>query len=101
MRFALDDQIAAQPEVVARIVSREMPCLAASRPPGTGDQGRMATLRALLAELGARVWTCGEADEQLPFARTDPWMRPFTSIIPLQRLTAELARLRHTDPDTL
>ena len=68
--------------------------------PGTGDQGRMATLRALLAELGARVWTCGEADEQLPFARTDPWMRPFTSIIPLQRLTAELARLRHTDPDT-
>jgi hypothetical protein len=42
MRFALDDQIAAEPEVVARIVSREMPCL--------------------------------------------------------QRLTAELARLHHTDP---
>ena len=39
MRFALDDQIAAQPEVVARIVSREMPCVAASRPAvftGTG-----------------------------------------------------------------
>jgi hypothetical protein len=32
MRFALDDQIAARPEVVARIVSREMPCLDASRP---------------------------------------------------------------------
>jgi glutamine---fructose-6-phosphate transaminase (isomerizing) len=59
---------------------------------------RMATL---LAEIGARVWTCGEADEQLPFARTDPWMRPFTSTITLQRLTAEFARLRHTDPDTL
>jgi glucosamine--fructose-6-phosphate aminotransferase (isomerizing) len=69
--------------------------------PGTDDQGRMATLRALLAELGTRAWTCGEAGEQLRFAQTDPWMRPFTSIIPLQRLTAELARLRHTDPDTL
>jgi glucosamine--fructose-6-phosphate aminotransferase (isomerizing) len=69
--------------------------------PGTDDQGRMATLRVLLAELGARVWTCGEAGEQLRSAPADPWMRPFTSIIPLQRLTAELARLRHTDPDTL
>jgi glucosamine--fructose-6-phosphate aminotransferase (isomerizing) len=44
--------------------------------PGTDDQGRMATLRALLAEIGARVWTCGEADEQLPFARTDPGCAP-------------------------
>jgi glucosamine--fructose-6-phosphate aminotransferase (isomerizing) len=32
LRFALDDQIAAQPEAVARIVSREMPRLDASRP---------------------------------------------------------------------
>jgi glucosamine--fructose-6-phosphate aminotransferase (isomerizing) len=69
--------------------------------PGTDDQDRTATLRALLAELGARVWTCGESAGQLRFAPADPWMRPFTSIIPLQRLTAELARLRHTDPDTL
>jgi glucosamine--fructose-6-phosphate aminotransferase (isomerizing) len=64
-------------------------------------QGRTATLRALLAELGARVWTCGQTDEQLRFASTDPWMRPFTSIVPMQRLTAGLARLRHTDPDNL
>jgi glutamine---fructose-6-phosphate transaminase (isomerizing) len=69
--------------------------------PGTDDQERMTTLRALLVELGVRVWTSGEADEHLPFAATDPWMRPFTSIVPMQRLTAELARLRHTDPDTL
>jgi glucosamine--fructose-6-phosphate aminotransferase (isomerizing) len=32
MRFALDDQIAAQPEAVAQIVSREMPRLDAGRP---------------------------------------------------------------------
>jgi glutamine---fructose-6-phosphate transaminase (isomerizing) len=69
--------------------------------PGGDDQGRTNTLRAVLAELRANVWTCGDADEQLRFAPTDPWMRPFTSIVPLQRFTAELARLRHTDPDTL
>ncbi|MFB4275458.1 SIS domain-containing protein [Nonomuraea sp. MTCD27] len=69
--------------------------------PGTDDQGRTNTLRALLAELGATVWTSGEDDEELRFAPVDPLMRPFTSIVPLQRLTAELARLRGTDPDTL
>jgi hypothetical protein len=47
------------------------------------------------------VWTCGAAGELLEFARTDPWLRPFTAIVLLQRLTAELARLRGTDPDTL
>ncbi|MEV4172784.1 hypothetical protein [Nonomuraea sp. NPDC049709] len=69
--------------------------------PGTDDQGRTNTLRALLAKLGATVWTSGEDDEELRFAPVDPLMRPFTSIVPLQRLTAELARLRGTDPDTL
>jgi glutamine---fructose-6-phosphate transaminase (isomerizing) len=69
--------------------------------PGIDDQGRTNTLRNLLAELGANVWTCGDTDEQLQFAATDPWMRPFTSIVPLQRLTAELARQRGTNPDTL
>lgn len=69
--------------------------------PAADDQGRTGTLRALLADLGANVWTCGDAEERLPFAASDPWMRPFTSIVPLQRLTAELARLRGTDPDTL
>jgi glucosamine--fructose-6-phosphate aminotransferase (isomerizing) len=69
--------------------------------PGTDDQGRTNTLRDLLTDLGADIWTCGDADEQMRFARTDPWVRPFTSIVPLQRLTAELARIRGTDPDTL
>src|ERR1044071_5800293 len=61
--------------------------------PGIGDQGRTSTLRTLLAQLGANVWTCGSAGEQLGFAPSDPWMRPFTSILPFQRLTAELARI--------
>jgi glucosamine--fructose-6-phosphate aminotransferase (isomerizing) len=69
--------------------------------PGADDGGRTATLRSVLDRLGARVWTCGTGDADLRFAPTDPWMRPFTSIVPLQRLTAELARARHTDPDTL
>ena len=69
--------------------------------PGSDDQGRTAQLRALLDKLNTPVWTCGDNDEQLWFARADPWMRPFLSIVPLQRLTAELARLRGTDPDTL
>ncbi|HKS48959.1 MAG TPA: hypothetical protein VJT49_28400 [Amycolatopsis sp.] len=64
------------------------------------DQGRTATLRGLLAELGSNFVTCGDADDDLWFANTDPWLRPFTSIVPLQRLTAELARVRGTD-DTL
>lgn len=69
--------------------------------PGVDDGGRTETLRALLADLGAQVWTCGDIDEHLRFALTDPWLRPFTSIVPFQRLTAELARLRGTNPDNL
>ncbi len=69
--------------------------------PSADDQGRTETLRALLAKLGATVWTSGEDGADLRFAPVDPWMRPFTSIVPLQRLTAELARIRGTDPDTL
>lgn len=74
---------------------------AVSISPAGDDQGRTVELRALLGKLGALVWTCGETDEQLWFAHADPWMRPFMSILPLQRLTSELARLRGTDPDTL
>ena len=69
--------------------------------PGTDDGGRTATLRSVLDRLGSRAWTCGTGDDDLRHAPTDPWMRPCTSIVPLQRLTAELARLRRTDPDTL
>lgn len=55
----------------------------------------------LLGKLGTPVWICGDIDDHLWFAHVDPWMRPFMSIVPLQRLTAELAQLRGTDPDSL
>jgi len=110
MRFALDDQIAAQPEPVARIVSREMPRPYASRPvvfTGIGTSLHAARVAVAWTWLvsGGRVRATAVDSRRLalcypPIARTDPWMRPFTSIMPLQRLTAELARLRHTDPDT-
>jgi glutamine---fructose-6-phosphate transaminase (isomerizing) len=46
--------------------------------------------------------TCGTGLEaQLRFAPTPVPARPIVAIVPFQRLTAELARLRGTDPDTL
>ncbi len=69
-------------------------------PPGD-DGGRSATLRALLADLGAEVLTCGDGGEDLPFAPVDPLVRPLVVIVPLQRLTAELARLAGTNPDAI
>jgi len=112
MRFALDDQIVAQPGMVAQIPDRDVPRPDPDRPPvftgiGTSPDaargGRFVGM-AVVAN-GA-----GEAGRQLAgavhrmfhrwFARAGPWMRPFLSIVPLQRLTAELARLRGTDPDT-
>ena len=69
-------------------------------PPGD-DGGRVAALRALLSDLGAAALTCGDGDEDLPFAPVDPLARPLVAIVPLQRLTAELARLAGANPDAI
>jgi glucosamine--fructose-6-phosphate aminotransferase (isomerizing) len=71
--------------------------------PGENDGGRTAILRQVMRELGTRVVaTCGEEpDAELRFVSPHPLLRPFTAILPFHRLTAELARLRGTDPDTL
>ncbi len=69
--------------------------------PATDDGGRIATLRTLLADLHVSAFTCGEHDEDLPFAPIDPLARPLVSIVPLQRLTAEIARLNHSNPDMI
>lgn len=53
-----------------------------------------------MIELGVEVLTAGTGDCDLPFAEVDYLLRPFVSIIPLQRLVAELARHRGTSPDT-
>src|SRR5258706_4667502 len=61
-------------------------------PPGQDDGGRYALLRSLLGSLGVEVieisvLPCSEA------------LRPLVSIVPAQRLAAELARLTGGDPD--
>lgn len=68
--------------------------------PDIDDGGRTAALRTLLLELGVEVLTAGTGDCDLPFAEVDYLLRPFVSIIPLQRLVAELARRRGSNPDT-
>src|SRR6516225_9033946 len=106
MRFALDDQIVAQPGVVAQIPDRDVPRLDPDRPlVFTGIGTSLDTARAAGRFVGMTVVAngAGEAGRQLAgavhrmfhrwFARAGPWMRPFLSIVPLQRLSAELARL--------
>lgn len=68
--------------------------------PDLDDGGRTASLRTLLHALGVEVLTVGSGDCDLPFAKVDYLLRPFVSIIPLQRLVAELARRRGSNPDT-
>ncbi|HSK39393.1 MAG TPA: SIS domain-containing protein [Arenibaculum sp.] len=73
--------------------------------PADDDGGRSALLRdRVLRGLGMKVVaTCADGpDADLPFAEPPhPLLRPFTAILPFHKLTAELARLRGTDPDTL
>lgn len=71
--------------------------------PAEDDGGRTALLRRILADLdlGPQL-SCGESPAaDLHFSSPHPLLRPVTGIIPFQRLTAELARLRGTNPDTM
>jgi glucosamine--fructose-6-phosphate aminotransferase (isomerizing) len=66
------------------------------------DAGRTELLRTVLGELGIRSLMVSEnVDSFLSFASPHPFLRPVTGILPLQRVTAELARLRGTNPDTM
>ncbi len=67
--------------------------------PGRDDGGREQELRHLLHELGLEVITCGSEGSDLPFAAVDYLLRPFVAILPLQRLVAEMARRRGSNPD--
>jgi len=71
--------------------------------PGDADGGRTETLRGALGDLGLpAVLSCAERhDADLPFVSPHPLLRAVTGIVPFQQLTAELARLRETDPDTM
>jgi glutamine---fructose-6-phosphate transaminase (isomerizing) len=70
--------------------------------PAELDNGRTELLRSVLGQLGIRTLLVSERpDVELAFVSPHPLLRPVTGIVPLQRLTAELARLRGTDPDTM
>jgi glutamine---fructose-6-phosphate transaminase (isomerizing) len=70
--------------------------------PAEIDGGRTELLRSVLEKLGIQTLSVSERpDAELAFASPHPLLRPVTSIVPLQRLTAELARLRGTNPDTM
>ncbi|TAM58665.1 SIS domain-containing protein [bacterium] len=69
--------------------------------PEADDGGRTQSLLGLLRELRVEAITLGAGDYDLPFAKTAYLLRPFVSIIPLQRLVAELARRRGSNPDTI
>ncbi len=69
--------------------------------PVDDDGGRTQTLRAVLKDLGVIALTCGVQDEDLRFASVPRLVRPLVAIVPLQRLVAEMARIRKTNPDAI
>lgn len=69
--------------------------------PAADDAGRTEDLRTTFSGLGVISLTCGTVDEDLRFPSVHPLVRPLVSIVPLQRLTAELARLKQTNPDDI
>jgi glucosamine--fructose-6-phosphate aminotransferase (isomerizing) len=69
--------------------------------PDGDDGGRTQTLRVVLADLGVEALTCGVHDEDLRFASVPRLVRPLVAIVPLQRVVAEMARIRKTNPDAI
>jgi glucosamine--fructose-6-phosphate aminotransferase (isomerizing) len=73
--------------------------------PASDDGGRSALLLQVLKRLGLKtVASCGpvETGAELRFAAPPhPLLRPLLAILPFHLLTAELARVRGSDPDTL
>ncbi len=67
-----------------------------------GDDGqRTQRLRISLQELGVIAITCGDESEDLWFPHIHPLVRPLVTIVPLQRLAAEIARIKQTNPDSI
>jgi glucosamine--fructose-6-phosphate aminotransferase (isomerizing) len=68
--------------------------------PDEDDGGRTEAFLSMLKDLHLQAILLGAGDYDLPFAKVEYLLRPFVSIIPVQRLVAELARRRSTNPDT-
>lgn len=66
--------------------------------PAAADAGRAEALREALSSRGVAQVRCGP-DDELPFPRCEPLLRPLVGAVPLQRLAAEVARLAGTNPD--
>lgn len=69
--------------------------------PAADDGGRSAALAEVCHAVGMDVLHCGPGDSDLPFVEVSIWVRPMTSILPLQRLVAETARRVGSNPDTI
>jgi glucosamine--fructose-6-phosphate aminotransferase (isomerizing) len=69
--------------------------------PASDDGGRTASLHQLLQDLGVVEVCCGTDTEDVWFPGTHPLVRPLVSIVALQRVVAELARLRKSNPDDI
>jgi glucosamine--fructose-6-phosphate aminotransferase (isomerizing) len=69
--------------------------------PASDDGGRTQALRDLCSALGVESISCGVADEDLRFPHCAEHLRPLVSVVPMQRLAAELARLTGGDPDRI
>jgi glucosamine--fructose-6-phosphate aminotransferase (isomerizing) len=70
--------------------------------PAQDDAGRTELLVSVLERLKVQTTMVSRRpDAELAFVAPHPLLTPVTGIVPLQRLTAELARLRGTDPDTM
>jgi len=67
--------------------------------PAADDGGRTQKLRDLCRSIGVETVACGSGAEELRFPPCDELLRPLVSIVPAQRLAAEIARLAGGDPD--
>ena len=70
--------------------------------PARDDGGRIGQLQQLGRDLGLPVLTCAsEPETDLWFPEAPALVQPMLAIVPVQRLVAELARVRDTNPDTI
>jgi len=69
--------------------------------PAGDDGGRSEALARVCAAVDMDVLHCGPGETDLPFVEAGAWVRPMTGILPLQRLVAEAARLRGSNPDSI
>jgi glucosamine--fructose-6-phosphate aminotransferase (isomerizing) len=69
--------------------------------PALEDGGRTQALRELCSALGVENITCGTTNEDLRFPQCAEHLRPLVSVVPMQRLAAELARITGGDPDRI